>query len=29
MGPDGHFVGVLDDAMKPADIARRLEQLGA
>jgi protein SCO1/2 len=29
MGPDGHFVGVLDDAMKPADIAGRLEQLGA
>jgi protein SCO1/2 len=29
MGPDGHFVAVLDDEMKPADIAERLEQLGA
>jgi protein SCO1/2 len=29
MGPDGHFVGILDDTMKPADIALRLEKLGA
>jgi protein SCO1/2 len=29
MGPDGHFVGVLDDSLKPADLARRLEQMGA
>jgi len=29
MGPDGNFIGVLDDTMKPADIAGRLEQLGA
>lgn len=29
MGPDGNFGGILDDTMKPADIARRLEQLGA
>jgi protein SCO1/2 len=29
MDPDGHFVTVLDDTLKPADLAQRLEQLGA
>jgi len=29
MDPDGHFVTVLDDSLKPADLAQHLEQLGA
>jgi protein SCO1/2 len=29
MDPDGHFVTVLDDTLKPADLAQHLEQLGA
>jgi protein SCO1/2 len=29
MDPNGHFVTVLDDTLKPADLAQHLEQLGA
>jgi protein SCO1/2 len=29
MAPDGHFVTALEDDLKPADLAQRLEQLGA
>jgi protein SCO1/2 len=29
MGPDGHFAGLLDDSLSPAQIAAKLEQLGA
>jgi protein SCO1/2 len=28
MDPEGHFVAVLDDTLKPADLAQHLEQLG-
>jgi protein SCO1/2 len=29
MAPDGAFVGIIDDSLKPADIAKRLQQFGA
>jgi len=29
MGPDGHFAGLLDDSLSPAQIAAKLEKLGA
>jgi protein SCO1/2 len=29
MAPDGHFVGLLDDGLSPAEMARRLVQMGA
>lgn len=29
MGPDGAFRGIVDDGMKPADMAQRLQSLGA
>jgi protein SCO1/2 len=29
IGPDGRFAGIVDDSLKPTDIAQRLQQLGA
>ena len=29
MAPDGHYAGLLDDTMSPADLATRLRDLGA
>ncbi len=29
MGPDGRFVGLLDDSVAPAEMAQRLEAMGA
>jgi len=29
MAPDGHFAGLLDDSLSPAQIAAKLEKLGA
>jgi len=29
IGPDGKFSGIIDDSLKPADLAQRLHQLGA
>ena len=29
MAPDGHFAGLLDDSLSPADMAQRLQQVGA